>query len=291
MTESPGMIFTQDTSCASSINIHLLKHVPWYQEYYNNCQANWELPDGQWICDSLQFWQKCNQLSVGYFHTYKETPNPHVVEAKREWFRDLRYFITHNKQGIDTEGTALAHFEKTGDLPNSWCHYQDMIALHGEPESITYWYDESVVNFVMDQTEGEPWLIWVDSIDLGKKFAEKGLHYFGAGMHGDLLSYVSRAEIPQKPIVLSIDAHGTGKELQKFNKNFVVTPPASGDVTEQLIGRTHRERQWADEITFVVLQHSKTFRENFEKAEREACYIQTTTNQQQKLLLATKVWV
>jgi len=67
----------------------------------------------------------------------------------------------------------------------------------------------------------------------------------------------------------------------------VTTSPTSGTVWEQLLGRTHRPGQEADEVTVDVYRHTLEMRSAVNKALRDADYQQTTTGNQQKLLSAT----
>jgi hypothetical protein len=67
----------------------------------------------------------------------------------------------------------------------------------------------------------------------------------------------------------------------------VTTAPTSGTVWEQLLGRTHRPGQEADEVTFDVYRHTIELRAAMTKAVRDAHYQQDTTGNRQKLLAAT----
>jgi hypothetical protein len=89
--------------------------------------------------------------------------------------------------------------------------------------------------------------------------------------------------------VLSIAAHGTGKNLQWTNRNLVCTPPTGGDIWEQLIGRTHRQGQTADEVFVDVYQHTAAVVEGFAKARSSAVYSESTMGQRQRLAIANLV--
>ena len=84
---------------------------------------------------------------------------------------------------------------------------------------------------------------------------------------------------------------GFGKKsnLQKYCQNLVLSPSPSGATWEQLLGRTHRPGQQADEVEVVVYQHSPEFREALEKARANSEYIEASTWQRQKLNFATIV--
>ena len=106
--------------------------------------------------------------------------------------------------------------------------------------------------------------------------AEAGIPVYGAGHYP-----------PEKgpTCAMSIRAHGVGKNLQHgWSNQLVVEPPSSGNVWEQLLGRTHRPGQQADTVRVTVYTHTPAFRDAVLKAKKDAHYIQDTTGSRQKLL-------
>jgi superfamily II DNA or RNA helicase len=86
----------------------------------------------------------------------------------------------------------------------------------------------------------------------------------------------------------SISAHGTGLNLQQYDKAVIIEPPGSGLRWEQLLGRLHRPGQLADEVNFYVLSHTPQLRRSFVNALEDSRYIQDSTQQPQKLTFAVK---
>jgi hypothetical protein len=247
LSQTPGIIITENQPCDASINIYL-----WNEKYETpeliNCRETWTLPNGEWICDGLQFYQKSRQLSNGFYYDYVKQPPDEWLEKKRTWHRLARNIIKTNRQKIDTLG-QLELMEMTQTFP-AFIEWKE-IEKTFEPETLVYWYDSSIIQkvlaFIQSQSD-KRFLIWVDSIAIGKMFESCGINYFGAGDDDSLLYYTTRADIPNQPIVLSILAHSEGKNLQKFHKNIIITPPNNGKKWEQIIGRTHRIGQYSDEI-------------------------------------------
>ena len=123
-------------------------------------------------------------------------------------------------------------------------------------------------------------LVWVHHKTMGEKLQElTGVPYFGAGDQGVI-------NHPGKCIV-SIGAHSTGKNLQRYNQNMMAYCPSSGATWEQLISRTHRPGQKEDTVYFEVPQHTTELRNAFRKAREDARYIEKTMGQEQKLRMAT----
>jgi hypothetical protein len=85
--------------------------------------------------------------------------------------------------------------------------------------------------------------------------------------------------------VASIQAHGTGRNLQMFSRNLVVSCPSAGADWEQLLGRTHRQGQQADEVEYDFFD---TFDHEVKTAVKDAAYIKDILGQDQRLLFADR---
>jgi hypothetical protein len=107
-----------------------------------------------------------------------------------------------------------------------------------------------------------------------------GWSYFGAGEEANR---ELAAVTGNFPAVISIKAHGTGKNLQMFSDAVICQPPADGALWEQLLGRHHRTGQLADEVRFRVYTHG-TFAEDIERAQTLSAHIEMTWGSKMKLL-------
>ena len=108
-----------------------------------------------------------------------------------------------------------------------------------------------------------------------------GFPYHGGGKQAssDILK-----ENGKRSIVASINAHREGKNLQdSFSRNLVITVMPDAGGLEQVIGRTHREGQPEDEVTFEFYLHTTELKDALEKAQLRAKYVQETTGSAQKL--------
>jgi hypothetical protein len=130
-----------------------------------------------------------------------------------------------------------------------------------------------------------PGIIWHEHTALGRAIAKAGqFPYYGGGAEA---SANILAEKGDRTIVCSIAAHGTGKNLQAFNRNLITTFPANDGICEQLIGRTHRTGQSRD-VTVDYYAHTAEEKDAFETAVRHATYVLETTGGLHKLLYAEK---
>ena len=111
----------------------------------------------------------------------------------------------------------------------------------------------------------------------------KRIPYFGAGKQGNgILTY-------KGPCAASIRAHGEGKDLVQWDRALLVTFPSSGKVAEQVLARHHREGQLSDEVVFEYYEHHEGLRNAVAKATSNAEFMRSTTGQEQRLLLATRL--
>jgi len=85
---------------------------------------------------------------------------------------------------------------------------------------------------------------------------------------------------------ISIDAHRDGRNLQAFNSNVVLQPPANGEAWQQLLGRTHRPGQLADEVSCFVCAHTPEFVKAIDRACKDATFAESMTGERQRLLQA-----
>ena len=111
-----------------------------------------------------------------------------------------------------------------------------------------------------------------------------GFPFYGPGQEA---SETILQEKGDKTIVASVRAHGTGRNLQMYNRNLFVQPPVDW---EQNLGRTHRTGQQADEVTAWVYRHTEELVEAFEASMNRARYVQETTGARQRLLFAARTF-
>jgi SNF2 family DNA or RNA helicase len=112
-----------------------------------------------------------------------------------------------------------------------------------------------------------------------EKLRDKGLVVYGAG-----------EDIPDGPAhhcAMSVKAHGTGKNLQQWSNNLLTSFLPNGSTLEQLIGRTHRLGQQADEVFVYYFEQHSTVHNDIEKAREIASYIQETQGNRMKILAAS----
>jgi hypothetical protein len=71
-----------------------------------------------------------------------------------------------------------------------------------------------------------------------------------------------------------------------FSKNLITSCPSGSSTVEQVLGRTHRDGQLADEVLVWILLGCREHFEAFDKALEGAKAAEATLGHSQKLLLA-----
>ena len=151
------------------------------------------------------------------------------------------------------------------------------------PPVATRWVSHDVVDHVLDrldvlEAERGPVLVWCEHRATLEVLADCGVRVLRPG-----------DAVPTTPTTLALPRHsfGVGKNLQAWSTSLVLEPTASGTTWEQLIGRTHREGQQADDVLLEVPFWDGMALVYLKSAMEDAQYVQDSTGQKQKLLLAS----
>jgi hypothetical protein len=132
--------------------------------------------------------------------------------------------------------------------------------------------------------------VWVSQVALGEELARVlGLPYYGKKGLDERRRLIDSASPMDGSIIASIASNGEGRNLQAWSRSLVIGRPLSGGEWEQLLGRTHRDGQTADEVTIDVVASCLEHYEGFGKALDQASYAETVQGQPQKLLLADRI--
>lgn len=259
----------------------------------------WQRPDGEELVDAIAKARCAREMACGFFYRWKwPRGEPEEVilawlAARKEWHRELREKLKRSRPHMDSPllctRAAIRHYEGyAGDLP-IWpaAHWPEWARLRttAHPETETIWRSDFLVRDAAAWARANVGIVWYEHDAFGRAVAElAGAPFYGPGVDA---SREILGEVGNRSIVASIRAHGTGKNLQMFSRNLVANPPSDGATWEQLVGRTHRQGQIADEVTVEVYRHTDDMRQALDKARMYSAYIQGTMGGSQKLLRAT----
>jgi hypothetical protein len=264
--------------------------------------------EGGDVVDAATLARAASQLSSGFFYVWDWTYGGTVPDGRRDeewiqarsaWFREvnatLRYQSRAGYDSVALVTAAVQRGEGSRPLLDAWRTWEPLRERRPPPKR-TIWLSDYLIRDVVEwarveRTRGRAALIWYQWHATGRALAEAGLEVFGQGSDISNDDYARRIR-PDDPgratVALSIAVHGKGKNLQAWNRNLIVEPPASGTVWEQLLGRTHRQGQKADDVYAVVYQHTDRARGALERASAQALYIEQTQGTPQKLVFARR---
>jgi hypothetical protein len=243
-------------------------------------------PDGS-EASPADIYRHIRTMVQGFFYQWDPEPPEHWRKARSAWSRFVRNILEEEDPRFDSElqiaracaADRLSSFE--------WRRWEEVRGDY-DGRTVPVWLsDQPLISAALRVTK--PAIVWVEHIATGQKLAEiTGWPYFHRlGLTDDRRSIEDTDGTA--PIIASIAANAEGRNLQKFSRNVVITPPGSGKTWEQLIGRTHRAGQTADEIEIEIMIGHRSIFETFKQAQKDAEYISAITGGIQKLEIADMV--
>ena len=296
LRSAPGVVITDNESAPCSLVIHALPSPKPPADILEALAVvrSGESPDRAEVYeDDVATWRASRQVAAGFFYRW-DWPDGVVdhqwLEARSRWSRWVRRELeTSSAEGYDSPALVASRTrEETEDDPRLARRSSRHAAL-GEwervkgrpvPPTVPVWLSDYLVEATIDLVKRlrDPVLVWYESRALGERLAERGgweLRGPGHPPSGDA-----------RTCVVSIAAHHHGLNLQAWRLSVVVEPPSSGQRWEQLIGRTHRAGQLADEVHVFAFVGPEPFASAFASAREQAAYQAETTGGRMKLVFA-----
>src|ERR1019366_7259717 len=132
-------------------------------------------------------------------------------------------------------------------------------------------------------------IVWCEHVFFARRLAQvTGAVYYGANGISDGGESITLVK-PGAAIIASVQANATGRNLQMFSTNLITSCPPSAAKVEQLVGRTHRDGQEADEVTVDILLGCSEHHDAFTRALEGAQAAADVLGHDQKLLLSDVV--
>jgi len=292
----------------------------------DNVEERWLTPNDDEIDHAIHKWKWLFELSAGFYNSLT-WPEPEILaerrsiseieasdllekakvhhEAGQSYAKALRSWLAEkSKPGLDTPMLVGMEMARNGAatvghaLYGEWKAWKDL-DFPGRPErdstsvrvcpykinEMLRWSHEEVM------PTGKGAIVWYYHQEMGvwatEELREIGMDAVHCPAGDAFNSLIIDPANADKIIVASISAHGTGKNLQHFEHQYVLQWPRPAHVTEQMLGRTHRNGQKADELV-VRTNWTLEFDElNFAACLNDSLYIHQTTGNRQKLIYAT----
>ena len=299
--KTPNVIFSAKSSCDAPIfyTRTKVKRPQLIDDVYLKVEKDWQLPSEDatvsasavagGITDATSYALALRTTSWGfYYETVGLTPE--LRAARKVWSALSRAAISYKKfSGVDTDGLLRkACIDRPETLDKVIVDaYYDLMALDHQRKDLqffTKWVDDALIQRMIDRANeyvkaGRSVIVWYYSRGVGEKFKELGFPAYGAG---------EEIDGSNRAVAASIKVHGTGKNLQHdYDANIIMQCPSSGATLDQLIGRTHRTGQKADNVLVEFMEPSFIFGRAFDTAIETGRLIDRVQASQQKTALMT----
>jgi len=282
MVETPGVVASFESGCDATLTVSgVSTAVPASVERaFETLRDKWATPDGHTFADGLRMRAHALELALGLYYVWDPRPPEYWMEARKAWHKFCRKVLSHSRS-LDSESQVRdAHPDQKELL--EWQRVQDDF----KPNTVAVWLDDFMLEYCAGWAERNAGIIWVSHVPFGERLArESGLPYYGKRGRTPDGKYIED-HAADRPMVASFSSNHRGKNLQAWCKNLVTAFPANGLQAEQLIGRTHRDLQQADEVRFDVLTSCCEHVGSVWQAVSDCRYVEQTSGSPQKILLA-----
>jgi hypothetical protein len=235
-------------------------------------------------------WRIMRTLTSGFWYDWDPKPPQPWMELRSQWRKAVRRVIEERIPGLESEA-LIARAAAAGKINQAM---QDLYlrwrAVRGDHKwnTVPVWVDDSIIERVAKWVKNRRGIVWVSEVALGQRLEQElGLPYFHRMGKDRLGRYIESWESRNGSVVASVQANGEGRNLQyQWSDNLVISPPPTGTVWEQLIARTHRTGQEAEEVWVEVVIGCRVEWECWRQAMRDAWYASQIEGKK-RLTLAT----
>lgn len=282
----PGVVCSlnaEQATCSLVITGEITKVNAQTDANFEKLRTLWETPDGWALTEAVDLWRHAQELALGFHYIWEPRPPEEWLMARKEWAAFVRNVLSHSRS-LDTEKQVALECEKGALSRGEYDHWKELEPTFKINQK-AIWHDDTALNLCTAWLEKEKGIVWTDHTFFGRELAKRsGRPYFGAKGLDAKGNYIEDAS---GGIIASVDANGTGKNLQKkWSRNLIVTCPTGAEVLEQLIGRTHRPGQDEDEVTVHVLFGCAENLGAWERARSAGEMARDMLGQPQKILIA-----
>jgi hypothetical protein len=287
LVQTQGVVATEEGAIGTSLVFHkLAPPVPQKVELLMaQVRKTWSL-DGEEYTTALVISRIMRQLRCGFHYRWvwpNGEPDYEWLDARAAWNKEVRERLKFATEGMDSPG-LLAQAAERGDWQAETWHIWKHLKGRTPPPTEAVWHHDFLLKKAISwaKKQDAPAIIWYHWRAVGERLAELGkLPLYDAG--------TDASESKEDVIIASIRAQGTGKNLQHYARNLVITLPPNNMIVEQLVGRTHRPGQEAGRVTVDWFGHTPEAIDAMGHVIDDAHYQQKTTGQKQKVLYATRL--
>lgn len=289
--------------------------------HFKRLREQWETPDGWAFTEGVELWRHARELALGFHYMWSPRPPDGWLQARRIWARVVRKTIeaTDRSDGdkLDSEKMvrdavtqgAFADFrvkimptveeeERAGmplepyfvTPPQALAHWRNW-EPHYKIQQIAQWHDDSVLRACAEWMHATRGIVWTEHQVFGLALSKlTGVSFYGEKGLDQQGRFIMTHAKAGEPLIVSRPPNATGRNLQAWSHNLITSLSSNPTINEQLLGRTHRKGQLADNVSVEVLLSCREHFDAMIKARSRAQYVQQTMGQTQRLIMADIPW-
>lgn len=292
---TPGVVTTDDSRLSVGVSIQVRSPgiVPQpVRDALAIVRQKAQRPDGEELLEADKIAACARQIATGCYMRWK-FPHGEPEELIDAWFSarkafgaELRERMTRRVEHMDSPTLCRNAAERfyadyQGHLPKwhavTWPAWRDIKdAVYHEQDVV--WIDDFLLRDAAAWALADPGVVFVDHPAFGHRLAQMtGLDYYGSGPQASaaILKFDETHGPAKRSIIASLRAHGTGKNLQAFNRVLIVDMPSDAGIVEQAIGRLYRPGQHRD-VSVFRYAHTHELAGAYESVLRKAEYVRVT---------------
>lgn len=280
MVSTLGVVTEESSSCQQPL---VLKERPLatpdtIQGALDDLRNTWTTPNGEELMEAVELARKAREVITGY-HGIWDPPAPKTwLEPRAAWSSFVRTVLAREQEHLDSPYFVAKEFGNT-TLYQDWIRVKDDFV----PNPVPVWISDYMVQDAARWMREVGGIVWVEHRAVGHALAAlTGCRYFGGGQQSarDIRNTAEEGYIG--PIICSVAAHSTGRNLQAYNRGLILSPAPNGTKAEQLIGRHHRQGQTKPVIIETYL-HQPEFVDSLLTAYLESKFVVSQWGTAQKL--------
>lgn len=295
LVETPGVVATttNDPGMTLVFNRVPLKAPKAVLDTLKAVRETWLRPDGFPLRETIEVYALQRQLACGFYYRriYPRGESKDLIQewitAKKEYDGEVRDQLKRNVPGLDQPLLCWNAARDGRWKSETWARWAAVKSLV-KPSKETVWLDTFLIDAAVDWAREKPGIVWVEAEALRAAFSiaeGAGIPVYAGGKKA--AAAIIR-EDGSRSIVASMKAFNAGINLQHaFNRALITTSPADNALLEQVVARTHRPGQKADEVSVDFYLHTPELADALATARAKAQYVEETTENSQKLRIAT----
>ena len=273
IVETPGIVAMNPEGIKASLTISSTypKIPKEIQEALTYLRENWEVPGGEPFSEAPALWRHARELGCGFVYRWKDPASRDWLERRRDWTRIEREIRKYSKTLDSKLQVELA--VKSGKLGKDrqrvyekWAEIRPTY----RPVTVPIWISDYLIDIAKNWLDKhDRGIVWCEQRAFSKRLSEKsGYPYFYKSGRDVNDLYIGDYK---GPCICSPVAIRDGYNLQyNWSDNLIISCRPSNEGIEQVLGRTHRQFQTAEEVTATFVFTVQETIDGFRKMLRDA---------------------